>query len=135
MAATVATRGGEMIDHVGLNVSDYETSKRFFEQALEPLGYRVVMDFAEHDAAGFGTDERKPEFWIAARDPRGTGTHVAFEAADRATVDRFHEAAVAAGGTENGPPGIREHYHPTYYAAFVHDPDGNNVEVVCHAAE
>ena len=123
-----------MFDHVGLNVSDYETSKRFFELALAPLGYRVVMDFPQFGGAGFGTDD-KPEFWIMARDPRGTGTHVAFVAPDRATVDRFYGAAVGAGGTDNGPPGIREDYHPTYYAAFVHDPDGNNVEAVCHRPE
>jgi catechol 2,3-dioxygenase-like lactoylglutathione lyase family enzyme len=123
-----------MFDHVGLNVADFETSRRFFEQALAPLGYRVVMDFSQYGAAGFGTGE-KPEFWVGARDPRGTGTHVAFHAADRATVDRFHAEALAAGGTDNGPPGIREDYHPTYYAAFVLDPDGNNIEAVCHAPE
>ena len=111
-----------MFDHVGLNVADFETSKRFFEQALAPLGYRVVMDFPEFGGAGFGTDD-KPEFWVAARDPRGTGTHVAFEVAERATVDAFHAAALAAGGTDNGPPGTREDYHPTYYAAFVLDPE------------
>ncbi len=123
-----------MIDHVGLNVSDYETSKRFFEQALEPLGYHVVMDFPEHGGAGFGTDD-KPEFWIVARDPRGTGTHVAFVVTDHAAVDAFHAAGLAAGGEDNGAPGVRPHYHETYYAAFVHDPDGNNIEVVCHAPE
>jgi catechol 2,3-dioxygenase-like lactoylglutathione lyase family enzyme len=123
-----------MFDHVGLNVSDYETSKRFFEQALAPLGYGVVMDFPEHGGVGFGA-EGKPGFWIAARDPRGTGTHVAFHASDRATVDAFHAAAIAAGGTDNGPPGLREHYHEHYYAAFVHDADGNNIEAVCHKPE
>jgi catechol 2,3-dioxygenase-like lactoylglutathione lyase family enzyme len=120
-----------MFDHVGLNVLDYETSKRFFERALSPLGYRVVMDFSGYAAAAFGADD-KPEFWVAARDPRGTGTHVAFRATDRVTVDRFHAEAVAAGGTDNGPPGTREDYHPSYYAAFVLDPDGNNIEAVCH---
>ncbi len=124
-----------MFDHVGLNVADYETSRRFFERALAPLGYRVVMDFPEHGAVGFGPDESMPEFWIGARDPRGTGTHVAFTAADHATVHAFHEAALAAGGTENGPPGTREQYHPSYYAAFVLDPDGNNIEAVCHAPQ
>ena len=121
-----------MFDHVGVNVADFETSKRFFEQALSPLGYRVVMDFSQYGAVGFGTDEHKPEFWVAARDPRGTGTHVAFRAADRATVDSFHAAALEAGGADNGPPGTREDYHPSYYAAFVLDPDGNNIEAVCH---
>src|SRR5262245_19485277 len=127
------TRGGTVFDHVGVNVADFETSRRFFEQALAPLGYRVVMDFSQYGAAGFGTDE-KPEFWIGARDPRGTGTHVAFAAADHAAVERFYEAALAAGGTDNGPPGTREEYHPSYYAAFVLDPDGNNIEAVCHHA-
>ena len=124
-----------MFDHVGLNVAEFETSRRFFERALAPLGYRVVLDFSQHSAVGFGTSEDKPEFWVAARDPRGTGTHVAFNAADRATVDRFHAEAVAAGGTDNGPPGTREDYHPSYYAAFVLDPDGNNIEAVCHAPQ
>ena len=117
-----------MFDHVGLNAKDYETSKRFFEQALAPLGYHVVMDFAEWQAVGFGTDD-KPEFWVAARDPRGTGTHVAFHAPDHATVDAFHAAALAAGGTDNGAPGLRKEYHPTYYGAFVLDPDGKLTSV------
>src|SRR2546425_8943621 len=122
-----------MFDHVGLNVRDYVASRAFYERALEPLGYRVVMAFDEWKAAGFGTDD-KPEFWISQREPQGTGTHVAFQCADRQTVDAFHGAALAAGGIDNGVPGVREHYHPTYYGAFVHDLDGNNVEAVCHAA-
>jgi len=124
-----------MIDHVGVNVSDYETSKRFFEEALTPLGYRVVMDFPQFEAAGFGTEDGKPEFWVAARDPRGTGTHVAFQVGERTAVDEFHAAALAAGATDNGAAGLREHYHPTYYGAFVLDPDGNNIEAVCHAPQ
>ena len=120
-----------MFDHVSLNVEDYEVSKRFFEQALAPLGYRAAMDMPDWQAVGFGTSD-KPEFWVAARDPRGTGTHVAFHADDHARVDAFHAAAVAAGGTDNGAPGLREEYHPTYYAAFVLDPDGNNIEAVNH---
>jgi catechol 2,3-dioxygenase-like lactoylglutathione lyase family enzyme len=120
-----------MFDHVGLNVRDYQTSRAFYERALAPLAYHVVMAFDQWKAAGFGTDD-KPEFWVSQREPFGTGTHIAFSAGDRAAVDAFHAAAVAAGGTDNGPPGLREHYHPTYYAAFVLDPDGNNVEVVCH---
>jgi catechol 2,3-dioxygenase-like lactoylglutathione lyase family enzyme len=122
-----------MFDHVGLNVQDYAASRAFYERALAPLGYRVVTAFDEWKAAGLGTDEHKPEFWISQREPFGTGTHVAFVCDDRATVDAFHEAALDAGGLDNGPPGIREQYHPTYYAAFVHDLDGNNVEAVCHA--
>ena len=123
-----------MYDHVGLNVKDYPASRAFYEAALAPLGYKPVMEFEEWKAVGFGSVD-KPEFWVAEREPYGTGTHVAFACADRATVDAFYAAAVAAGGTDNGPPGLREHYHPTYYAAFVHDLDGNNVEAVCHAPE
>ena len=120
-----------MFDHVGLNVADLATSRRFFEEALEPLGYWVVRDFSEYGAVGFGTEADKPEFWVGARDPRGTGTHVAFAAVDRATVDGFHAAALAAGGSDNGQPGIRHEYDPSYYGAFVLDPDGNNIEAVC----
>jgi catechol 2,3-dioxygenase-like lactoylglutathione lyase family enzyme len=120
-----------VFDHVGLNVRDYEASRAFYEQALAPLGLRIVLAFDEWKACGFGRSE-KPEFWISQREPYGTGTHVAFAAADRATVDAFHDAALAAGGIDNGPPGIREQYQPTYYGAFVHDADGNNIEAVCH---
>jgi catechol 2,3-dioxygenase-like lactoylglutathione lyase family enzyme len=121
-----------VFDHVGLNVTSYEVSRAFYEQALAPLGWRVVMSFDEWKAAGFGAFD-KPDFWISEREPYGTGTHVAFVAPDRATVDTFHAAALAAGGRDNGEPGVREMYHPTYYAAFVLDVDGNNVEAVCHA--
>jgi catechol 2,3-dioxygenase-like lactoylglutathione lyase family enzyme len=93
-----------------------------------------VLAFDEWKAAGFGRNE-KPEFWISEREPHGTGTHVAFTSADRASVDAFHDAALTAGGIDNGPPGLREQYHPTYYAAFVHDLDGNNIEAVCHRPE
>ena len=123
-----------MFDHVGLNVKDYPASRAFYVAALAPLGYGITMEFEEWKAAAFGP-EGKPAFWVCQREPYGTGTHVAFACEDRATVDRFYEAAVAAGGTDNGPPGLREHYHPTYYAAFVHDLDGNNVEAVCHKPE
>jgi catechol 2,3-dioxygenase-like lactoylglutathione lyase family enzyme len=121
-----------MFDHVGVNVKDYQASRTFYEQALAPLGYRVVMAFDEHNAAGFGTSDDRPEFWIGQRDPLGGSTHIAFVCEDRQAVDAFHAAAVAAGGTDNGPPGVREHYHPNYYAAFVHDLDSNNLEAVCH---
>ena len=123
-----------MFDHVGLNVSDYAASRTFYEQALAPLGYRVAMAFDEWKACAFGTDE-KPEFWVVQREPFGTGTHVAFICDDRATVDAFHDAALGAGGIDNGAPGLREEYHPTYYGAFVHDLDGNNIEAVCHKPE
>jgi catechol 2,3-dioxygenase-like lactoylglutathione lyase family enzyme len=120
-----------VFDHVGLNVTDYARSRAFYEQALAPLGLSKTVDFEEHKACAFGP-EGKYGFWVAQREPYGTGTHVAFPADDRAKVDAFHAAALAAGGTDNGAPGIREHYHPNYYGAFVLDPDGNNVEVVCH---
>jgi catechol 2,3-dioxygenase-like lactoylglutathione lyase family enzyme len=121
-----------MFDHVGVNVRDYAASRAFYERALAPLGYRVVMAFDEWKAAGLGAGDA-PELWISQREPHVTGAHLALRCDDRATVDAFHEAALDAGGLDNGAPGIREHYHPDYYAAFVHDLDGNNVEAVCHA--
>jgi len=120
-----------VIDHVGIDVSDIESAKGFYEQALAPLGYTKLSEFPE--AVGFG-EAGKPDFWVAQRGKPGT-SHVALRARDRATVDAFHEAALAAGGTDNGPPGLRPHYHETYYGAFVLDPEGNNVEAVCHAPE
>jgi len=122
-----------MFDHVSVNVSDYERSRRFYGEALAPLGLTLLMEFGS-DAAGFGRDGH-PGFWIVRRDPPATGAHVAFRSPDRATVQAFHQAALAAGGVDNGPPGIRAEYHETYYAAFVLDPDGVNVEAVCHGAE
>ena len=118
------------LDHVGLDVADYEASKTFYERALEPLGLRMIMEPVA-EVGGFGDDF--PFFWIAKRD-RGpqTGVHVAFRVDTRELVDAFHVAALAAGGTNNGGPGVREIDHPDYYGAFVLDPDGNNVEVVCH---
>jgi predicted lactoylglutathione lyase len=121
-----------MIDHVGLNVKDHNKSKAFYEKALAPFGYKALMSF--ETATGFGRDD-KPDFWVIQREPLQNGVHVALVAADRKTVDAFHAAAVAAGGKDNGKPGIRKDYHPTYYAAFVHDLDGNNIEAVCHKAE
>jgi catechol 2,3-dioxygenase-like lactoylglutathione lyase family enzyme len=118
-----------MLDHIGLLVSDYAKSKQFFETALAPLGYKVVMEFGGA-TAGLGADG-KPDFWLSQGDP-GTPIHVAFASADRASVDAFHEAALAAGGHDNGAPGVRPEYHESYYGAFVHDPDGNNIEAVCH---
>src|SRR5262245_14513480 len=121
-----------MIDHVTANVTDFDRSKTFYAQALAPLGYSVRMEFP--GAAGFGAGEGIPDFWIGS-DPARGAAHVAFTAPDRAAVDAFHEAALSAGGQDNGVPGLRPHYHETYYAAYVHDPDGNNIEAVCHKPE
>ena len=117
-----------MLDHLSLRVSNYARSKRFFEQALAPLGYGVRMEF-ESSAAGFGAGDT-PDFWIAPGHAPSP-VHVAFVAADRATVDAFHRAAIVAGGRDNGAPGLRPQYDASYYGAFVLDPDGNNVEAVC----
>src|SRR5215210_7040834 len=120
-----------MLDHVGFGVSDYDRSKAFYEQALAPLGIRRLMEPAP-GIGGFG--DGRPFFWI---DTRGTAArqavHVAFTVGERATVDAFHAAALAAGATDNGAPGVREIYHPHYYGAYVLDPDGNNIEACCHA--
>jgi len=121
-----------MIDHVTANVSDFSSAKDFYAQALAPLGYSMQMEF--EGSAGFGTGEGIPDFWIGSSSERGA-THIAFTAPDRAAVDRFHEAAMAAGGNDNGPPGLRPDYHETYYAAYVHDADGNNIEAVTHRPE
>ena len=119
------------LDHLGLDVSDYERSRAFYEQALAPLGLTMIMEPVPK-VGGFGR-EGFPFFWIAER-KRGpsTAVHVAFTASDREMVDAFHAAALAAGAADNGGPGVREIYHPDYYGAFVLDPDGNNVEAVCH---
>lgn len=118
-----------MIDHITLHVSDYGKSKLFFERALAPLGYSVIMEFGA--VGGLGA-AGKPDFWIAQGD--GKAIHVAFASSNRSTVDAFYHAAIAAGGRDNGAPGLRPQYHPNYYGAFVLDPDGNNIEVVCHLA-
>lgn len=117
-----------MIDHIGLVVADYAKSKRFFEKALAPLGYAVLMEFGT--GAGFAVG-RKPDFWISQGTPAAP-IHVAFACPDRPTVDAVYHAAMAAGGRDNGPPGLRPQYHADYYGAFVYDPDGNNIEAVCH---
>ena len=129
-----------MLDHVGFAVADAERSKRFYEQALAPLGITLIMSATSDQteaggtAHGFGSDG-KPYFWVGDNERVGEGTHVAFEADTRAKVDAFYQAALAAGGKDNGSPGIRAHYHPNYYGAFVFDPDGINVEAVCHRPE
>lgn len=121
-----------MLDHLIITVNNKETSKAFYLKALEPLGFAVVMDFGP--GVGFGI-AGKPEFFIREAEAVKPAVHVAFRATDRPTVDRFYEAAMAAGGTDNGPPGLRTGYHPDYYGAFVLDPDGNNIEAVCHREE
>ncbi|MCX5494322.1 VOC family protein [Kaistia dalseonensis] len=125
-----------MFDHVGIAVSDYYASLGFYEKALAPLGIKLVMRMpAEIGQAGAGFGETlKPEFWIWEGGRTRPHVHIAFTAPDRATVDAFYAAAIAAGATDNGPPGVRAHYHANYYAAFVLDPDGHNIEAVCHQA-
>jgi catechol 2,3-dioxygenase-like lactoylglutathione lyase family enzyme len=120
-----------MLDHMGFSVSDYERSKAFYAQALAPLGLEFLMEPLA-SVGGFGRDG-KPFFWIDGRGtPPQSRIHVAFVADARPTVDAFHAAALDAGGTDNGGPGVREIYHPHYYGAYVLDPDGNNIEAVCH---
>jgi catechol 2,3-dioxygenase-like lactoylglutathione lyase family enzyme len=118
-----------MLDHLALGVSDLTASRAFYAAALAPLGYGVVME-SEHRVA-FGPTAR-PIFFLNRREPVVSGAHIAFQAADRAAVDAFHAAALAAGASDNGHPGLRPEYHPHYYGAFVLDPDGNNAEAVCH---
>ena len=123
-----------MIDHTGLNVSDYQKSKAFYLAALAPLGYQVVLEMPSsivpQGGVGLGVPP-KPDFWVAGGKPNVPPLHVAFRAQNRAQVDAFYQAAMAAGGRDNGPPGLRLHYHPNYYGAFVLDPDGHNIEAVC----
>ena len=124
-----------MIDHVGFAVADYQTAKAFYLQALAPLGYGLVMEVAQSEndapAAGFGANN-KPDFWIGGEGGLNHPVHIALTAKDRSTVDAFYRAAIAAGGKDNGAPGLRPHYHPNYYGAFVLDPNGHNIEAVCH---
>ncbi len=117
-----------MIDHIKLHVADAQRSRAFYAAALAPLGYRVIMEPAP-GVVGMGTEF--PDFWVQ-QSGAPTVAHVALRAEDRAAVDAFHEAALSAGGRDNGGPGLRPQYHPGYYGAFVFDPDGNNVEAVHH---
>ena len=128
-----------MIDHIGLAVSDLDAARRFYEPALKPLGIAAVMEVTEEMTGGHGAHlgmgrADKPFFWIGTGKPATGGCHVAFAAPDQATVDAFYKAAMAAGGTDNGAPGLRPEYHPGYYGAFVLYPDGHNIEAVFHGA-
>jgi catechol 2,3-dioxygenase-like lactoylglutathione lyase family enzyme len=128
----------EMLDHIGFSVADYPRAKAFYTKALAPLGITCLMEVtpemtgSDESYAGFGRE--RPQFWIGTGEKRSPGVHVAFSAADRKTVDDFYAAAMAAGGRDNGKPGLRPQYHPDYYGAFVFDPDGHNIEAVCHRA-
>jgi catechol 2,3-dioxygenase-like lactoylglutathione lyase family enzyme len=125
-----------MLDHVGFSVSDMKASRAFYEKAFAPLGIKVMMEITPEmtggrdSHVGFGID--RADFWIGTGKARVTGVHVAFLATSRENVDSFYKAAMSAGGRDNGPPGVRPHYHENYYGAFVLDPDGNNIEAVCH---
>jgi catechol 2,3-dioxygenase-like lactoylglutathione lyase family enzyme len=119
-----------MLDHISLRVQDYDRALSFYKAALAPIGYSVIMEFPGF--AGLG-EKGKPDFWITKTDKPCNPTHVAFHG-DRKLVDAFHAAAVAAGGTDDGAPGLRTQYHPNYYGGFVLDPEGNHVEVCCHDA-
>lgn len=128
-----------MLDHLGATVSDIDRSRRFYDAALAPLGIAVIMEVTPEQTGGsthlgYG-DAGKPYFWIGDAGATSGPLHVAFAVPTRAAVDAFHAAALAAGGKDNGAPGLRPHYHPNYYGAFVLDPDGLNVEAVCHAPE
>lgn len=127
-----------MIDHTGCSVSDWTKSKAFYDAAFGAIGGGMLMTVPKEytngaNVAGWGRE--RPVWWLREGREPGPGRHVAFTARSRAEVDAFHKAAMAAGGRDNGPPGLRPHYHEHYYGAFVLDPDGNNVEAVCHAPE
>jgi catechol 2,3-dioxygenase-like lactoylglutathione lyase family enzyme len=121
-----------IFDHIGLSTSDLARSRAFFCQALAPLGIGVVMEFP--GTVGLGSDGRA-QLWLGEHEGQTSPAHLAFVASDRMQVDAFHRAALAAGATDNGAPGIRAHYHADYYAAFVICPDGHNIEAVCRRAE
>lgn len=128
-----------MIDHIGLTVADLDGARQFYEAALQPLGITLVMEVTEEMTGGHGAHlglgrDGNAFFWIGTGKGATTGCHLAFAAETTAQVDAFHAAALAAGGRDNGAPGLRPHYHPGYYGAFVLDPDGNNIEAVHHGA-
>jgi catechol 2,3-dioxygenase-like lactoylglutathione lyase family enzyme len=125
-----------MIDHTGLHVSNAQKSRAFYEKALAPLGYKILMDIPAEFTGGvmvYGMGVApKADFWVAEGQVESPKVHVAFRAANHEEVNEFYKAALAAGGTDNGAPGPRPHYHQNYYGAFVRDPDGHNIEAVCH---
>ncbi|WP_428241462.1 VOC family protein [Gynuella sp.] len=121
-----------IIDHIGVSISNYQKSKTFYCQCLAPLNIEKVMEV--QGWCGLGTNG-KPEFWFGEGEQPNAPMHIAFTAENRKAVDEFYNAALAAGGKDNGAPGIREIYHPNYYGAFVIDPDGHNIEAVCHKPE
>jgi catechol 2,3-dioxygenase-like lactoylglutathione lyase family enzyme len=125
-----------MIDHTGVSVSDFRRSLEFYRKALAPLGYVLMAELPKEATGGIGVAglgvPPKPDFWVAEGAPNKPHVHIAFRASSRALVDAFYKAGLAAGGRDNGPPGIRAHYHPDYYGAFVLDPDGHNIEACCH---
>jgi catechol 2,3-dioxygenase-like lactoylglutathione lyase family enzyme len=128
-----------MIDHTGVNMSNPKKSRAFYDAALAPLGYKMMVEIpTEHTGGivvlGYGVPP-KPDFWLAEGTPQQPHIHIAFRADNHAQVDAFYKAAIAAGGRDNGPPGPRPHYHQHYYGAFVLDPDGHNIEAVCHTPE
>jgi catechol 2,3-dioxygenase-like lactoylglutathione lyase family enzyme len=128
-----------MFDHIGFPVADVARSRAFYVAALAPLGFGVVMDITKeqtggYEGTGFGPPNR-PQLWIGNGAGRGGSMHIALAANSRAAVDAFYRAALAAGGRDNGAPGLRPHYHANYYGAFVFDPDGHNIEAVCHAPQ
>ena len=125
-----------MIDHTGVIVSAFEKSKKFYKSALAAIGYELIMEIpaavnGRANTAGFG-EPPKPDFWVIHGTPNVPPIHVAFRVGSRAIVDVFYKAAIEAGGKDNGAPGVRAHYHPFYYGAYVLDPDGHNIEAVCH---
>jgi catechol 2,3-dioxygenase-like lactoylglutathione lyase family enzyme len=127
-----------MIDHTGVGVTDFQKSKEFYRKALAAIGYELIAEFpaavtGSTAVAGYG-EPPKPDFWINEGVPNKPAVHVAFRVATRNLVDQFYAAALAAGGRDNGAPGPRPHYHAAYYGAFVLDPDGHNIEAVCHEA-
>ena len=127
-----------MIDHTGISVKNFDASKAFYDKVMAAIGAKLIMMVPAEYTGGVkvgGYGREKPDFWLREDADTGPGRHYAFTARSRAEVDAFHKAAIAAGGRDNGKPGLRPHYHPDYYGAFVFDPDGNNVEAVCHAPE